>query len=143
MVLSAPVKNTVKAKNEIRRAACGHIHSRVYDRRLALLCRHRHRASAAEGGIHAQSCERQMSDAAQTRDWLTAFIEASVWDGLLDEAEAILAAHPEIASSSIHAAAILGDDATVRRFLALEPAKATTKGGPRDWDALTHLCFSK
>ena len=72
-----------------------------------------------------------------------AFIEAAVWHGTLDRAAAILAAHPEIASSDIHSAAILGDDAVVRRFLELEPANATVKGGPRGWDALTHLCFSK
>src|SRR5213080_2750699 len=72
-----------------------------------------------------------------------AFIEAAVWHGTLDRAAAILAAHPEIASSDIHSAAILGDDAAVRRFLALDPGNATVKGGPRGWDALTHLCFSK
>src|SRR5207249_9840887 len=46
-------------------------------------------------------------------------------------------------SSDIHSAAILGDDAAVRRFLELDPGNATVKGGPRGWDALTHLCFSK
>jgi ankyrin repeat protein len=72
-----------------------------------------------------------------------AFIEASVWHGSLEPAEAILAAHPEIAGSDIHTAAILGDDAAVRRFLALDAGNATAKGGPHGWDALTHLCFSK
>jgi len=72
-----------------------------------------------------------------------AFIEAAVWHGTLERAVAILAAHPEIASSDIHSAAILGDDAAVRRFLELDPGNATVKGGPRGWDALTHLCFSK
>lgn len=72
-----------------------------------------------------------------------AFIEASLWHGSLDRAEAILAAHPEVASSDIHTAAILGDDAAVRRFLALDAGNATVKGGPHGWDALTHLCFSK
>src|SRR5438552_8377382 len=72
-----------------------------------------------------------------------AFIEAAVWHGTLDRAAAIVAAHPEIASSDIHSAAILGDDAAVRRFLAFDPGNATVKGGPRGWDALTHLCFSK
>src|SRR5438067_12067785 len=72
-----------------------------------------------------------------------AFIEAAVWHGTLDRAAAILAAHPEIASSDIHSAAILGDDAAVRRFLAFDAGNATVKGGPRGWDALTHLCFSK
>ena len=72
-----------------------------------------------------------------------AFMEAAVWHGTLERADAILAAHPEIASSDIHSAAILGDDAAVRRFLAFDPGNATVKGGPRGWDALTHLCFSK
>ena len=63
--------------------------------------------------------------------------------GTLERAEAILAAHPAIAASSIYAAAILGDDAAVRRFLERDPSSATAKGGPRDWDALTHLCFSR
>jgi ankyrin repeat protein len=71
------------------------------------------------------------------------FIEACVWHGTLERAEAILAAHPEVARSDLHTAAILGDDAAVRRFLELDPGNATAKGGPRGWDALTHLCFSK
>ena len=45
--------------------------------------------------------------------------------------------------SSIHAAAILGHAAAVRRFLDLDAGNATAKGGPRRWDALTHLCFSR
>ena len=71
------------------------------------------------------------------------FINASVWHGSLDRAKEILAAHPEVATSDIHTAALLGDHETVARFLAVNPADATAKGGPRNWDALTHLCFSK
>jgi hypothetical protein len=63
--------------------------------------------------------------------------------GTLDEAHAILAAHPEVSGSSIHIAAILADDAGVRRFLALDPGAATARGGPYGWDPLTHLCFSR
>src|ERR1700758_3879027 len=81
-----------------------------------------------------------MAEKVNPRD---AFIDASLWHGSLARAQAILAEHPEIASSDIHTAAILGDDAAVRRFLELDPASATAKGGPRGWDALTHLCFSK
>lgn len=72
-----------------------------------------------------------------------AFIAASLWHGPLDEARAILASHPEVATSDIHTAAILGDDAAVRRFLEADPASATAKGGPGALDALTHLCFSR
>src|SRR5688572_29142142 len=72
-----------------------------------------------------------------------AFFEASVWHGSLERAEAIVAAHPEVASSDIHTAAILGDDGAIRRFLAVNARNATAKGGPLGWDALTHLCFSR
>lgn len=79
-----------------------------------------------------------------------AFIEAACvpldsghTSGTLERAEAILAAHPVVATSDIHTAAILGDDAAVRRFLELDAGNATAKGGPRGWDALTHLCFSR
>jgi ankyrin repeat protein len=83
-------------------------------------------------------------------DPLAAFIEAACvpldaghGSGTLAGAAAILAAHPDVATGAIHAAAILGDDAAVRRFLELDRANATVKGGPRGWDALTHLCFSR
>ena len=72
-----------------------------------------------------------------------AFLDAAVWYGPLDQAAEILAAHAEIASRSIYTAAILGDEAGVRRFLGADAAGATSKGGPRGWDALTYLCFSK
>src|SRR5262245_49885185 len=81
--------------------------------------------------------------AAVTEDPSADFIKAAVWHGSLERAEAILAAHPEITNSSIYAAAILGDEAGVRRFLALDAANATAKGEPLGWDALTYLCFSK
>src|ERR1044072_2414072 len=71
------------------------------------------------------------------------FIDVAVWHGSLDRAREILAAHREVASSDIHAAALLGDHEAVARFLAEDPANATVKGGPRLWDALTHLCFSR
>ncbi|HZS26034.1 MAG TPA: ankyrin repeat domain-containing protein [Candidatus Angelobacter sp.] len=61
----------------------------------------------------------------------------------LESAEKILAAHPEIAQNSIHVAAILGDDAAVRRFLAADPQNVSAKIPPYDADALTCLCFSK
>jgi hypothetical protein len=50
--------------------------------------------------------------------------------GTLERADAILAAHPELARLDIHAAAILGDDASVHRFIALDAGSATAKGGP-------------
>ncbi len=70
-------------------------------------------------------------------------LEGSHASGTLERAEALLAAHPRVASADIHLAAILGDDSAVRRFLERDPAGATAKAGPRGWDALTHLCFSR
>jgi ankyrin repeat protein len=84
------------------------------------------------------------------QDRLAAFIDAACVPldsghatGTLDRAESIRAAYPDVGRSSIHAAAILGDDATVRQFIQLDPQNAIAKGGPRNWDALTHLCFSR
>ena len=87
---------------------------------------------------------------ATARDPLAAFIEAACvplddWhgSGTLAAAEAILRAHPGVARADVHAAAILGDDHEVRRWLARDAGNATARGGPRSWDALTHLCFSR
>jgi ankyrin repeat protein len=71
------------------------------------------------------------------------FIEEATWHGTLERAEAILGEHPEVAGRDVHTAAILGDDAGVRRFLAQDPANATTKSAPYGGDALNYLCLSK
>jgi ankyrin repeat protein len=63
--------------------------------------------------------------------------------GTLDEAEAIRSRHPDIGGASIHVAAALGDAALVGRFLDSDRGAATVKGGPYQWDPLTHLCFSR
>jgi ankyrin repeat protein len=63
--------------------------------------------------------------------------------GTLEPAEAVRAAHPEVGEINIYTAAILGNDAGVRRFLAIDGGLATAKGGPHGWDALTYLCFSR
>jgi ankyrin repeat protein len=76
-------------------------------------------------------------------DPIAAFIEAATWHGALEKADAILQEHPEIANSSVHVAAILGDDAAVRRLLADDPQNAFKKAPPYDGDALVYLCLSK
>jgi hypothetical protein len=63
--------------------------------------------------------------------------------GTLDDAEAILAANPGVAATDIYAVAILGDHVGVKRLLAEDRGRATAKGGPYGWDALTYLCFSR
>jgi ankyrin repeat protein len=73
----------------------------------------------------------------------TGFLEAATWHGSLDRAEAILQAHPELATSDLHTAAVLGDDAAVRGFIAQDPGSVTTKSPPYGGDALNYLCLSK
>ena len=70
-------------------------------------------------------------------------LDADHGSGDLEQAEKILAANPGVASESIYTAATLGDDESVRRFIEADPSLATAKGGPRSWDALTYLSFSK
>ncbi len=83
-------------------------------------------------------------------DPLMAFIRAATVprdaahaSGTLDDAQALLAAHPDIATAGIHAAAILGDDRALSSWLARDAGTATATGGPYAWDPLTHLCFSR
>jgi ankyrin repeat protein len=83
------------------------------------------------------------SEAAAGTNPVAAFIEAAIWHGTLEPAEAILAAHPEIARTSIHVAAILGDDEAVRRLISDDPRNATKKEEPYGGDALVYLCLSK
>jgi ankyrin repeat protein len=87
---------------------------------------------------------------ASLADPVSAFIEVACvprhcWhgSGTLEHAELILAQYPQVARANIHTAAILGDEAAVRDFLVQDSQSATAKGGPHDWDALTHLCFSR
>src|SRR5215213_6665086 len=76
-------------------------------------------------------------------DAAESFLRAATWHGGLEDAEAILAAHPEIATGSIHAAAVLGDDVTVREMLALNAENATSRAAPYGANALVYLCLSK
>jgi ankyrin repeat protein len=70
------------------------------------------------------------------------FITAAFWHGDREKADELLAAHPELASAGVHVAAIVGDDAAVRRFIAADRSSATSKGGPRGVEPLVHLAFS-
>jgi len=83
-------------------------------------------------------------------DPVSAFLQAasvprqgSHTSGDLNTAEMILARYPEVAKANIYTTSILADQNTVERFLALDKASATAKGGIYGWDALTYLCFSR
>ena len=76
-------------------------------------------------------------------DFRSAFIKAATWHGGLHEAEALLAAHPELTAGDIHIVAILGDDEAVRRLLGEDRNRATAKSAPYGGDALNYLGLSK
>jgi len=83
-------------------------------------------------------------------DPVNTFIEVACVDrhgwhgaGTLDHAEMILSRYAEVGTANIYSAAVLGDAAMVRAHLASDRSLATAKGGPHQWDALTHLCFSR
>ena len=76
-------------------------------------------------------------------DLRTQFLEEALWHGTLDKANTILASHPELASSDIHVAAVLGDEHKVREFLAADPAAVTRTSPPFNGDPLTYLGLSK
>jgi hypothetical protein len=88
-----------------------------------------------------------------SEELVTNFIEAasspigpgSGWHGAgdLETANIILQAQPDLSRHSFFAAVILGDELAVHQFLTEDPEKARAKGGPRNWDALTYLCFSR
>jgi ankyrin repeat protein len=58
-------------------------------------------------------------------------------------ASRLLAEAPALVGSSVYAAALVGDVATVRRLLDAEPGLATRKGGPRVWEPLMYLCYGR
>jgi ankyrin repeat protein len=70
-------------------------------------------------------------------------VSASHRSGTLDEARALLQADPLLAEQSIYTAAVLGNAPAVRQWIERDPALATARGGPYDWDALTWCCFSR
>lgn len=84
-----------------------------------------------------------MRSVPHTDDPRTAFLAAATWHGDLASAEALLARHPEIAGRDLYTAAVLGDDAAVRRFLAADPQAATARSEPYGGTALTYLCLSR
>ena len=72
---------------------------------------------------------------------VTEFVNAALGD--LRRAEEMLARHPEIADAGFYTALVLGDARRLERALGESPAIATAKGGPRDWEPLLYVCFSR
>lgn len=72
-----------------------------------------------------------------------AFLHDAIWHGNLTSAKALLAEHPELGSSDIHVAAVLGDGAAVRRLLAQDPGLVRAEAPPYGGEPLVYLCLSK
>jgi ankyrin repeat protein len=70
-----------------------------------------------------------------------AFIDAAVSD--FARAEAMLAAHPNVANAGFYAALVLGDSEQVEQALKQAPALATAKSGPQNCEPLLYVCFSR
>ncbi|MEW5917008.1 MAG: ankyrin repeat domain-containing protein [Gemmatimonadota bacterium] len=71
------------------------------------------------------------------------FLEAAVWHGRLEPAEAILAQYPALRTSDVFTASILGDHALVRQLLAADASNVSKKDGPYDTEPLVYLALSK
>ncbi|HEX4231826.1 MAG TPA: ankyrin repeat domain-containing protein [Bryobacteraceae bacterium] len=69
------------------------------------------------------------------------FVKAALED--LRPAEEMLARHPALAGSGLHSALVLGDFEQVKHALDESPESTAAKGGPREWEPLLYVCFSR
>jgi ankyrin repeat protein len=60
-----------------------------------------------------------------------------------DRAARLLAEHPDITRSSIHAAAAAADVPALDEQLAREPSQAALEGGPYQWEPLLYLAYAR
>ncbi len=60
-----------------------------------------------------------------------------------DRARRILAEHPDVVRTSIHAAAAAADAPAVRLHLRADPTAARRDGGPYRWEPLLYLAFAR
>jgi hypothetical protein len=61
----------------------------------------------------------------------------------IEQAERILADHPEVARASIWTSAAAGEHEHVSALLAADPALAGQSGGPFDWEPLLYACYAR
>ena len=72
---------------------------------------------------------------------LNSFIEAALSD--LKRTQEMLAEHPEAADAGLYAALVLGDFERVAEVFRENPERVHIKGGPREWEPLLYVCFSR
>ena len=61
----------------------------------------------------------------------------------LHTAQRLLQRYPEIAHDSFYTAIVCGDVERVEKELAERPERATEKGGPKEWEPILYLCFTR
>ncbi len=61
----------------------------------------------------------------------------------LHTAQRLLERWPDIASDSFYTAIVCGDVERVEEELAERPGKASEKGGPKGWEPILYLCFTR
>lgn len=74
-------------------------------------------------------------------DALDTFIR-SASDGGAGRARRMLALYPAIATANFHTALVLGDDSRADAILRDQPALATMRGGPQQWEPLLYVCHT-
>src|SRR5262249_18101513 len=61
----------------------------------------------------------------------------------LNTAHRLLERYPEIAHDSFYTAIVCGDVERIESELAEQPGKAREKGGPKGWEPILYLCFTR
>jgi len=70
-------------------------------------------------------------------------LRSAAWGGDRIAARRVLAQWPEISTDSLYTAVVTGNLTEVERRLAADPAAATRKGGPLDWEPLLYLAYAR
>lgn len=61
----------------------------------------------------------------------------------LHTAQRLLERYPELATDSFYTAIVCGDVARVDKDLAERPERTSEKGGPKGWEPILYLCFTR
>lgn len=67
----------------------------------------------------------------------------AVVDRRIERAERLLALHPRFVTENFHAALVVGDVTVIRAHLDRNPALATAKSGPLDWEPILYVAHSR
>ncbi len=61
----------------------------------------------------------------------------------LELARSMIEEDPAVATANVFTTAVLGEVEALKQFLSIDPELARCKGGPRGWEPLLYLCFSR